>query len=66
MNYTRYLDPTVSDVYRFFLYDYDDHFKRNIDYFHSLNMGVSLSVNDGIIENSDALSDFLMKYWDWQ
>lgn len=57
--------PVLCDVYRFFFYKYDDHFRRNVNHFHGFGMGVSLSVNDGIIENSDALSDFLEQYWKW-
>lgn len=64
MSPTEYLDATISDVYRFFLFEYDKHFKRNIAHFYSFNMGVSVSINDGTIENSDALIEFLSKYWE--
>jgi hypothetical protein len=55
----------LCDVYRFFFYKYDEHFKKHVAYFHGFQEGVSLSVNDGVIENSDMLGDFLASHWEW-
>lgn len=60
------MDPTICDVYKFFLYGYSATFTRNMNYFHSFEMGINTlqySINDSVIENSDELGKFLEKYW---
>ena len=73
------IDPTVADVYRFFLHKYDKGFKENLNkmnansgYYGSIkntsvksyfSVLISMSVSSYIIENEEALADFLEQYW---
>lgn len=61
------IDPTIADVYRFFLHKYNEGFKRNLavtplpeSFFKSL---VAISVSSHVIENEEALADFIWDYW---
>jgi len=55
------MDPTIADVYRFFLHGYDKYF--NDASILPFEIKVGHSINSFVIENEEELVDFLKKYW---